>query len=397
MSWELFVSTRYLLAKQKERFISLTSLISILGVAVGVAALIVVIGVMSGFDEELQNKIMGMNAHLIVVSTPPQTLNHFQTRIVQTRIGRGVVAGADFVSGQAIVSKGKEAVGVLLKGIDPANEIKVTNINEYLKSGGLPIDAESVAVGSELAKRFSLHIGDKLSFLSLGSKKPIELKVCGIFTSGMYEYDSNMVFTNIKAAQEILGIGSSISGVALKVNEPLKIERIKNNLQAKLGYPYWVRTWMDMNRNLFSALKLEKTVMFVILTLIVLVACFNIASTLIMMVIEKTKDIGILKAIGSSNISIMRIFVLEGFLIGIIGTIIGGVGGLWFGRLLGRYPIIKVFGLQEIYYFDSLPINIQPADFFMVIGIAIIISIAATLYPAFKAARLSPVEALRYE
>lgn len=388
--WELFVSARYLVSKQRERFISVTSLISVLGIAVGVAALIVVIGVMSGFDQELQNKVMGMNAHLFIVTDTP-------IKGMSVAGLEGVEATANFVNGQAVISKGKEATGVLIRGIDASEEVRVTKINDYLKMGQLPVKDDTVLVGSELAKRFNLNIGDTLPILSLGLKKPVDLKVCGIFTSGMYEYDLNLILTDIKTAQRVLGIDEMISGVAVKLNDPLRAEEAKKVLQQKLGYPYWVRTWMDTNRNLFSALKLEKIVMFIILTLIILVACFNIASSLIMMVIEKTKDIGILKSIGATDSSIMKIFVLEGLCVGAMGSFLGTVSGLLLADAIHKYPLIRLFGLEEIYYFDKLPVSIQTSDFVLVVCMAIGISLLATLYPALKASRLSPVEALRYE
>jgi lipoprotein-releasing system permease protein len=386
--WEFFVGTRYLFAKKGEKFISLTTLISIAGIALGVAALIVVIGVMSGFDKELEDKVVGMNAHIIVMPD-------MHTPGVWP-VG-GIAAAADFVSGQAIVNVNRQNTGVLLKGIDPEAEPRVTAIGRYLKSGSLPSMEEGILIGSEFAKRFGLKIDDEVSFLSLSSKKPAALKVCGIFNSGMYEYDANIVIVGIRAGQRILDMGDAVSGTALKVKEPLKAEQTRRDLQRTLGYPYRVRTWMDLNRNLFSALKLEKVVMFIILALIVLVACFNVAGTLIMTVIEKTRDIGVLKSIGATNAAVMRIFMIEGFMMGAIGAAAGGAFGLWISRLIAQYPIIRVFGLEEIYYFDRLPVRVQASDFFLVTGLAVLISFLAAVYPAAKAARLNPVEALRYE
>ena len=395
MSWELFISARYLFGREKERFISFVGLISILGVAVGVAALIIVIGVMNGFDEELQGKIIGINSHLLVTSDPGIVEESgISEKIIRMK---HVEATSNFVSGQAMLQVQRGVMGVLLKGVDPPSAVQVSNIGTYIKKGSMQFGEDGVVVGSELAKKFGIDLGDSVSVLSLPSRKPIRLKVCGIFTSGMYEYDLNLVFVSVEKAQEIMGMKGLFSGVAIKVDRPSLVRRIRNDIQTGLGFPYWVQTWMDLNRNLFAALKLEKIVMFVILALIVLVACFNIASTLIMVVLEKTKDIGVLKAVGAPISSIIKIFVFMGLLIGSIGTFIGGISGLWLARLLGSYPIVERFGLQEIYYFNRLPVRIGSLDFFLVVSIAIIISLLATFYPSFKAARLNPVDALRYE
>ncbi|MDP2913625.1 MAG: ABC transporter permease, partial [Candidatus Omnitrophota bacterium] len=308
MNWQLFVSLRYFSAKAvKEKFISLVSLISILGVVVGVAALIIVIAVMSGFDKDLKDKIVGTYSHIEVISDYGiKPSGELSDKILNTR---HVAAVSYFLNGQALVRKGDNVMGVVVKGIIPEDELRVKRIGEYIKDGSIDLGDGGIVIGSELADKLNARTGDNLSLVSPTAAKPRELmsmistfrvegknfKVKGIFTSGMYEYDMNLVYIGLTEAQELLGIKDMASGAAIKVDDLLNVAAVRSDLQAALGFPYFVRTWADTNRNLLEAIKLEKTVMFIILTLIVTVACFNISSALIMTVLEKTKDIGILK------------------------------------------------------------------------------------------------------
>ncbi len=399
MSYELWISLKYLLAKRKEKFISIISLISVLGVAVGVMALIVVLAVMSGFDNDLRDKIVGTNSHIIIEREGG--IEDFNSVIEKLNTIPHVMAGSPFLNGQALIRKEDsegnidEVIGVILRGIDPVRESNVTNLKRYIIEGDLNVSGNEVIIGKELATKLNLKIGDNLSLVSPVNTFPQDFRVAGIFNSGMYEYDLNLTFTELKTAQRFYGVDGLVGGIGIRIDNVLRAEQTKREIQKELGITYWVRTWMDINRNLFEALKLEKTTMFIILTLIIIVACFNIIGTLIMVVMEKTKDIGILKSIGASNENIRKIFMLNGFIVGVVGTILGTCGGISLSILLKKYPIIKL--PQDIYYIDRLPVDIQFGDFFAVILAAIIISLLATLYPANQAARLDPVEALRYE
>ncbi len=394
MNYEWWISWRYLLTKRKERFISLISLISILGVAVGVMALIVVISVMNGFDNDLRDKIIGANAHLLIEREggikDPDGLIHQISRL------EGVVASSPYINGQAMLRAKDRVVGVTVKGIDPQRELNVSRINKYLISGDLSFsDKETIVIGKELANNFGLDLKDRIYLVSPVSGLSFPLRVCGIFNSGMYEFDANLVFLDLKEAENIFGAAGMVSGIEVKIKDLYSAPKIKRILQDILGFPYMVRTWMELNKNLFSALKLEKTTMFIILTLIVLVACFNIVSTLIMMVIEKCKDIGILKSIGATNSSIKKIFTWEGLTIGLVGTALGTISGLSLCYLLKRYQFIKL--PPDIYYIDRLPVEVQWQDAAIIVLASIVISLLSTLYPAWQAARLDPIEALRYE
>ena len=393
MSWQLFVAFRYLTAKRREKFISIISLISIVGVAVGVASLIIVIAVMSGFDNDLKEKIIGTNSHIVIESDygiePSQELI---TKVLNTR---HVISASYFLNGQVLVRSQENVTGVILRGIEPKDEVRVNKLGQYLAGGELYFGADGIVIGSELANRLRLKLGERLTVISPAFVEGRAFKVSGIFTSGMYEYDMNLVYVDIRKAQELLATKGLVSGIAIKVDDAFNVTDTKRALHKAFSFPYVIRTWMDLNKNLLAALKLEKTVMFIILILIVMVACFNIASSLIMTVLEKTKDIGILKAIGSANLNIMTIFAMQGGMIGLLGTLFGTVFGLGLCWCLKTYRFITL--PKDIYYIDRLPVNVEIRDIAIIVLSSLALSLLATLYPSYKASRLDPVEALRYE
>jgi lipoprotein-releasing system permease protein len=408
LPYQIFIAVRYLKSKKKNRGVSVNTAISIGGVTVGVMALLIVLSVMTGFQQDIQRKILGANAHIIIRDYRGAMTGYGE--IKDKLIGeKDVVSFAPFVIGQVMVSYGKRAHGVFLRGIDPATESKTTEILSRIKDGsvkglsgegGLP----GIILGSELAANLGVFAGDKVNVISpIGEFGPMgmlpkvkQFRVVAIFEIGMFEYDSNLVLTALRPAQDFLGMqADEISGIQLKLDDIYKAAEVKKRLQAKLGFQYQVMDWMQMNKNLFSALKLEKFAMFVILVLIVLVASFNIISNLIMNVIEKSREIAILKAMGATSRGIMTVFMLQGLFIGLIGTVIGVTGGYVTGYVLNRYEIIKL--PADVYYLSHLPVKMELFDFVTVCVSAIIISFLATLYPAWQAAKLNPVEPLRYE
>lgn len=407
LPYQLFIALRYLKSKKKHRGVSVNTVISIGGVAVGVMALLVVLSVMSGFHLDLQKKILGANAHIIVRDMKGSITDYEQVS-AQLRKNPEITAQAPFVIGQVMVSSGNRAHGVFIRGIDPEIEAKTTDILSHIKEGNvsrLSEDTElpGIILGKELAATLGVLINDKVNVVSpIGEIGPMgmlpkvkQFKVVGIFEVGMFEYDSNLVLTAMKPAQEFFGMTDRISGIEVRLKDIYRAPEVKKQLQEALGFRYMVLDWMQMNKNLFSALKLEKFAMFVILVLIVLVASFNIISNLIMNVIEKSREIAILKAIGATNNSIMAIFMLQGLFIGFIGTAIGIIGGYALGFVLNRYQIIKL--PADVYYLSHLPVKMSAFDFVTVSLSALIISFLATLYPAWQAAKLNPVEPLRYE
>ncbi|MBU2063472.1 MAG: ABC transporter permease, partial [Candidatus Omnitrophica bacterium] len=368
--------------------------ISIIGVATGVAALIIVIGVMNGFDNELRQRIIGTSSHIVVEKIGG--LDDVQYVMENLKGVKHVRALAPFLNTQALIVCDDKISSLILRGIDETLEPQVSDIGKFLKYGKLDLSqSNNIIIGQELAQRLMLHVGDEVKLLSSAKKKPEGYKVTGIFASGMYDYDSSVAFISLEKAKNLNFTAQIVSGVSVKLDDVLKANTVKKAIQERLGFPYYGRTWMDLNHNLFEALKLEKTAMFVILTLIVLVASLNIASTLIMMVMEKTKDIGILKAIGATASAIRAIFMMVGMSIGVIGTILGAAAGMILAYALKTYPFIKL--PKDIYYIDTLPIKVDTADIVWIVLAALGISLFSTIYPAYQASRLNPVEALRYE
>ena len=387
-----WISWRYLWGRRSERFVSLISIISILGVAIGVAALIVVLAVMSGFDKDLKEKIIGNYSHLVIEQRPAITDYH-QILERLSKIDH-IVASSPFIQSQALLETKESARGIVVRGIDLYLESKVTAIDKYLAGSAKDFDG-GIFIGRELGYALGLSLGDEIVLVNSKGKRFI-LLVRGLFNSGMYDFDANVIFIDLLKAQEIFELAEGVNGISVKIDKLFLAALIKNKIQHALGVNFYVRTWIERNRNFFAALKLEKIAMFIILTLIVLVAAFNIISTLVVMVMEKTKDIGILKAIGMSPRGIRFIFTLEGLLIGSLGVMLGSGIGVSLCVLLKKYQFIKL--PPDIYYLDRLPVSLVLwPDAGMVIIAAFFISLVSTVYPAKKAADLNPVEALRYE
>jgi lipoprotein-releasing system permease protein len=426
MAYELFVSLRQLRAKRTQKFISLNTWISIGGVALGVMALIVVIAVMSGFGKDLRDKILGTTSHAVITNINRSGISDVDKIIQQVRSVSGVTAASPFIMNHVMLTHGDSVAGIVIRGVDVVNQGRVSDLEKNLIRGSLDfMEAEKkksqtksgkyaragAVLGKELARRSGLGVGDVVSMVSPASRiTPMGLipkmkvfHVAGIFESGMFEYDANLAFISIPAAQKFFSMKNKVTGIEVWVDDIEAADTVAKAIQDKLKFPFFVRDWMRMNKNLFSALQLEKVMMFLILVLIILVAAFNIVSTLFMVVMEKTKEIAILKSMGATRNSIIKIFSYQGLIIGLVGTFAGCAAGFTIVPNLNEIVgfIENVFGFtafpSDVYYLDKLPSDIQYMDSFLIVVFSIVICFVASLYPAWRASRMDPVEGLRYE
>lgn len=412
MSLELFIAWRYLKAERKGLFAVVTTSIGVAGVMVGVAALITTLSVMNGFQTDIQKKVIGAQSHLSVYGA--RTAPEFARVTAALRADPDVAATAPFVLGQAILSAGDRTIGMVLKGLDPATEFKVNSLASSISEGswqGIQAPAAQpqdkpalpgIVLGEELARAMGVWVGARVVLVSpKGAATPFGMlpkmqnfKVVGLLHTGYYEYDSTTGYADLAAAARFFGVEAGATGVSARLHDLGRVEAAARRLEAELGPGYAVRTFNQMNRTLFAALKLEKGVMFIILTLITLVASLNIASTLILRSVEKTRDIGLLKAMGAAPRQIRRIFWIEGFIIGAAGVVMGLVLGLILCFVIWRYPIVEL--PTDIYYLSRVPVSVQFWDVLAVIVMGLLLSLLATVYPAVRAAKVNPVEAIHY-
>ena len=425
LPYEMIIGLRYLRAKRRQRTISLNTFISIAGITLGVAALIGTLGIMTGFKEDLQSKILGTTAHIIVQERGTNDMKNYTDVVQQIEAVPDVIAAAPFIFKQVLITSKSSVQGVILRGIQTEQEVQVTDLQANIKFGDLAglkdpslVPPESghllsgqapspsanrpgIILGKELSMRLGVFIGDSINVVSpVGAIKSFTMTpkirpytVVGIFESGMFEYDSSLSYISLEESQKFFGLGDTVTGIQVKVKDVFLAQTIAQRLEATLGLNFMARDWMQLNRNLFSALKLEKTMMFLLLVLITLVASFNIVGTLTMIVNEKQREIAILKAMGATPRSIMRIFMLNGLVIGLVGTGIGVPLGYSFLWLIQNYWTFDA----SVYYISRIPVHILPLDVVLVATSAILISFVATFYPSWQAAKLDPVSALRYE
>ena len=411
--YELFIGLRYTRAKRRNHFISFISLISMLGMALGVMALIVVLSVMNGFQKEIRARMLGASPHLEVVADGGR-MNDWQSILKKVESNPEVLAAAPYVSGQGMLSFGQSVQGVIVRGIDPTKETEITELANKVKTGSLA-DLRStefgIVLGSDLARALGVSMNEKVMLIApQGSITPAgmmprlkQFRVVGIFEVGMAPYDNSLALINIFDAQKLFQLGDAVTGISTKLKDIDRAPDVAAELQRQLPDGLYANDWTHQNSNYFSAVKMEKKMMFIILSLIVAVAAFNIVSTLVMAVTDKQADIAILRTLGASPFSIMKIFIVQGVVIGLIGTLMGSISGIVLATNLDVVvPFIEhLFSVQflskDVYYISELPSDLRYHEVMLVSGISFAISLLATLYPSYRASQTQPAEALRYE
>jgi lipoprotein-releasing system permease protein len=411
--YELLVGLRYTRAKRRNHFISFISLISMLGIGLGVAALIAVLSVMNGFQKELRARILGVASHVQIASVDNR-LKDWERVAGAASTDKRVLGAAPFVNAQAMLTSGQMVRGAVVRGILPELEAKVADIGQHMRAGNLGAlksDAFGVALGADLARALGVIVGDKVAMIApQGQVTPAGLiprlkqfTVVGIFEVGFIEADSGLALMHLQDAQKLYQMGDAVSGVRLKLDDLFQARTVAREMVGKLGGDLYATDWTRSHANFFRAVEIEKRVMFVILTLIVAVAAFNVVSTLVMLVQDKQADIAILRTLGAAPASIVQIFMIQGSLIGVIGTLIGLVGGVLIGLNIDTVlPAIEsALGFKilakDVYLIPDLPSEVQPGDVVAVGLVSLVLSFIATLYPSWRASRVNPAEALRYE
>ena len=415
MNYELFIGLRYLRARRQETFISLITVISVLGVMIGVMTLNVVMAVMTGFEETLRDRLLGINAHIALLKSGDQ-LSEYEELVQQVIKQEGVVAAAPAIYGQVMLTSGSRVSGVVVRGVDPDRVNAVVDLQRYMKQGSIaglkqqnPVQVQDrtimlpgVIMGERLAAQLGVFVGSPIQVVSpLGSPTAIgvipkvrRFVVTGLLNTGMSEIDSTLVFMGLADAQKFFELGDAVSNIEIRVDDVNQSREIADRIQLQLGFPYLTEDWTRLWPNLFSALQLEKTVYFLVLLLMVLIGAFNIISTLVMVVMEKRKDIAILMSMGATRASIRKIFLLKGFIIGIVGTTLGLLLGLLVCTLIAQYR----FELpKDVFLISTVPVRIYFSNFMIVTLASFIVCLLASIYPARQAAKLDPVEIIRYE
>jgi lipoprotein-releasing system permease protein len=416
MKYEWLIGLRYLKARRQETFISLITVISILGVMIGVMTLNIVMAVMTGFEETLRDRLLGINAHIALVKSGDQ-LRDYEGLVEQVRRENGVVAASPSIYGQVMLTAGPRVAGVVVRGVDPNRVNAVIDIQKYMTSGSLQdlkqpqtlrVDDRTVSLpglilGSRLANQLGVFPGSPVQVVSpLGSPTAIgvipkvrRFIVVGIFKTDMSEIDSTLVFMNLYDAQKFFEMEDAATNIEIRVKDVYQARQIADDIQRQLGFPYFAEDWSRLWPNLFSALRLEKTVYFLVLLLMVLVGAFNIVSTLIMVVMEKRKDIAILQSMGATRESIRKIFLFKGCVIGVVGTTLGVLLGLAVCLLIEKYRFIEL--PKDVFLISTVPVRIYLSNYLLVAFASLLVCLLASIYPARQAAKLDPVEIIRYE
>ena len=411
--YELFIGLRYTRAKRRNHFISFISLISMLGMGLGVMALIVVLSVMNGFQKEIRERMLGASPHLEVVADGGRMYD-WPAVLEQVARHPQVAAAAPYVAGQGMLSFGQSVQGVMVRGIDPARETAITELSSKIKAGALEDLREgefNIVLGSDLARALGVKMGEKVMLIApQGQITPAgmmprlkQFRVVGIFEIGMAPYDSSLALIQMNDAQKLFLLGDAVTGISSKLHDIDLAPRVAQELQSELPPELYANDWTHQNSNYFRAVQIEKKMMFIILSLIVAVAAFNIVSTLVMAVTDKQADIAILRTLGASPRSIMKIFIVQGVIIGVIGTLSGCLGGIALALNLDVVvPFIEqMLGVQflakDVYYITELPSDLRYSEVALIAAMSFLISLLATLYPSYRASKTQPAEALRYE